>query len=469
MNPTLLHPDRLFPVDSKSRDLAREFYSLVKDAPIISPHGHTDQAWFANNASFGDPVSLLITPDHYLLRMFYSQGHSLESFGVKTKDGSPFEEDKRKIWKLFAKNYHLFRGTPSAMWLGHVFHEVFRIDRPFTEANADFFFDEMSRQIQSADFLPRALFNRFKIEVLATTDAATDSLSDHKKIKNDWGKRVIPTYRPDSAVDPEHEDFLKNIKLLAEQTGEDTQTWNGYLAAHRARRKFFKENGATATDHGHPTASTLNLSPAEGEKLYLKVISGNSTPEEAERFRAHMLWQMASMSMDDGLVMQLHPGSYRNHNPELFKKFGRDKGADIPVAMEYTKALKPLLDSFGNSSKLRLILFTLDETVYSRELATLAGHYPALRLGPAWWFHDSPEGMMRHRKQMMETAGWYNVTGFIDDTRAFFSIPARHDVSRRIDARILAELVAEHRIGHDEAADLIKTITTTHAKECFRL
>jgi glucuronate isomerase len=469
MNTSLLHPDRLFPVESKTRDLARELYSLVKAAPIISPHGHTDQAWFANNTSFGDPVSLLITPDHYLLRMFYSQGHSLENFGVKTKDGSVSETDKRKIWKLFAQNFYLFRGTPSALWLGHVFHEVFHIEKPFSVENADFYFDEMSKQLNTKEFLPRALFDRFNIEVLATTDGATETLSDHQRIKREWGRRVLPTYRPDASVDPEHEEFQTNLKLLSELTKEDTTSWKGYLAAHRNRRKFFKENGATATDHGHPNARTLNLPEREAEKLFQKVSTGNFTATEADDFRAHMLWQMAAMSVEDGLVMQLHPGSFRNHNPSLYEKFGRDKGADIPVAIEYTRALKPLLDSFGANAKLRLILFTLDETTYSRELATLAGHYPALRLGPAWWFHDSPEGMIRHRKQTMETAGWYNVTGFIDDTRAFFSIPARHDVSRRIDARILSELVAEHRMNKEEAMDLIMTITTTHARECFRL
>ena len=360
MNTTLLHPDRLFPAESRTRDLARELYSLVKDEPIISPHGHTDQAWFANNTSFGDPVSLLITPDHYLLRMLYSQGHSLESFGVKTKDDSTFETDKKKIWKLFARNFYLFRGTPSAMWLAHVFHEVFKFEKPFTEENADFYFEVISAKLNSPEFLPRTLFDKFKIDVLATTDAATDELLDHQKIKNEWGRRVIPTYRPDSSVDPEHEDFSKNLRLLSEQTNEDATSWKGYLAAHRARRAFFKANGATATDHGHPNARTLNLFSNEAEMLFDKIVSGTFTPVEADDFRAHMLWQMASMSMDDGLVMQLHPGSYRNHNPMLFNRFGRDKGADIPLAMEYTKALKPLLDSFGNSSKLRLILFTLE-------------------------------------------------------------------------------------------------------------
>lgn len=469
MSNTLLHPDRLFPSDKATRDTARELYQLVKDAPIISPHGHTDPQWFADNASFGDPVSLLVTPDHYILRMLYGQGLRMEDFGVRHRGGAQLETDKRKIWKHFATHFHLFRGTPSALWLGHVFHEIFSLDRPFSAATADEYFDAISAKLSSKDFLPRALYDRFRIEVLATTDAATDTLAAHLKIQQDWGRRVIPTYRPDASVDPEHEDFSQSLTRLSELTGEDAHQWKGYLAAHRKRRHFFKQLGATATDHGHPTAATLALSDAEGEQLFKQVQGPGLTKADAERFRAHMLWRMAEMSVDDGLVMQLHPGSWRNHNPWLYENFGRDKGADIPVQAEFTRNLKPLLDAFGNSTKLRLVLFTLDETTYSRELAPLAGHYPALRLGPAWWFHDSPEGMLRHRQQVTETAGFYNVTGFIDDTRAFFSIPARHDVARRIDARLLATWVAEHRLTLAEARDLIVSITGPHARECFRL
>lgn len=469
MNNALLHPDRLFPVDSKTREMAREFYKLVKDAPIISPHGHTDPEWFAENKSFGDPVSLLITPDHYVLRMFYSQGMKLEDFGVKPLNQEKYETAKRKIWKLFAANFHLFTGTPSDMWLKHVFHEVFNLDRKLDATSADYYFDKMSESLNTPEFLPRALFERFKIDVLATTDASTDTLSHHQRIKEQWGKRVIPTYRPDGVIDAEHEDFKKNLKALGEITGEDVYNWQGYLEAHRQRRKFFISMGATASDHGHPTARTLKLSEAEAEKIFSKITKDNFTTDEAENFRALMLWKMAEMSLDDGLVMQLHPGSYRNHNPELFQKFGRDKGADIPSSIEFTRALGPLLESFGNHSKFKMILFTLDESTYSRELAPLAGHYPCLRLGPAWWFHDSPEGMIRHRKQTMETAGFYNMTGFIDDTRAFFSIPARHDVARRIDARILSEMVAEHRMDYEDAKRIIVQTSTSIAREAYKL
>ncbi len=468
MNASLLHPDRLFPSDAKTRELARELFSLVKDAPIISPHGHTDPAWFAENKKFPDPVSLLITPDHYVLRMLYSQGITLEEMGVRDLSGNQ-ENDKRKIWKKFAENFYLFRGTPSELWLRHVFHEVFEIDRPLTVESADFYFDLMSSKLSEKSFLPRELFTKFRIEVLATTDAATDDLSHHEKIRKEWGKRVIPTYRPDGVIDPEHEDFKKNLALFAEVSGEDVYSWKGYLNAHRKRRQFFKSMGATASDHGHPTARTLKLNDADGEKLFSRITLGTVSTGDAEMFRAHMLWKLAEMSEDDNLVMQLHPGSFRNHNRQIFEKFGRDKGADIPGIIEFTHSLRPLLDSFGNSKNFRMILFTLDETNYARELAPLAGHYPALRLGPAWWFHDSPEGMIRQRRQTMETAGFYNQTGFIDDTRAFLSIPARHDVARRIDARILAELVSEHRMSMKDASETILDLNGRLAKDAFRL
>lgn len=468
MNNELLHPDRLFPVEGKTREMARELYGLVKELPIISPHGHTDPRWFAENASFGDPVSLLIIPDHYILRMLYSQGLKLTDFGVKNKSGVA-EKDKKKIWRLFADNFHLFRGTPSALWLKHVFHHVFLIDKPLSRETADEYFEIMQSKLNSAYYLPRTLFDRFGIDILATTDAPWDSLEHHQKIREEWGRRIIPTYRPDGVIDADHEDFKQNLKVFAEASAEDVYSWRGYIEAHRKRRQFFKTMGATATDHGHPTARTLKLSDSEGERLFQRIVHEDFTSQDAENFRAYMLWKMAEMSQDDGLVMQLHPGSHRNHNAEIFRDFGRDKGADIPTAIEYTEALKPLLNSFGNSPKFKFIAFTLDEATYSRELATLAGHYPAMRLGPAWWFHDSPEGMIRHRKATMETAGFYNVTGFIDDTRAFFSIPARHDVSRRIDARILSELVSEHRLTMDEARDTIVTITSTLARESFNL
>ena len=464
----MLHPDRLLPADDKLRSIARSLYEGVKDLPIISPHGHTDPKWFADNEPFSDPVSLFITPDHYVFRMLYSQGITLDSLGI---GGAPENcHDLKAIWRLFAKHYHCFQGTPSRIWLDHVFSEVFGIDERFTPGNADAFFETINTALTSDDFRPRALFDRFNIEVLATTESPLDTLASHAKIKqSEWDGRVITTFRPDPVLDPEYEGFSDNIQRLGELTQTNVDSFTGYLNALRDRRTYFREHGATATDHGHPSPRTVSLSPRECETLYKRVTQGNASPEDADLFRAHMLTEMAAMSIEDGMVMQIHPGSYRNHNELLFQRFGRDMGADIPMQTSYVAALKPLLDRFGNDSRLSIILFTLDETTYSRELAPLAGHYPSLKLGPAWWFHDSPEGMRRFRQQTTETAGFYNTVGFNDDTRAFLSIPARHDLARRIDCGHLAGLVAEHQLRESEAHDLAHALSYSLAKEAYRL
>lgn len=466
----VLHPDRLFSTDPTQRDIARRLYQSIKDLPIISPHGHTDPSWFADNEPFGNASELLIRPDHYVFRMLYSTGISLESLGIPSKDGSAVETDARKTWRLFAQNYYLFRGTPSRMWLDHVFSSVFGLEVTLSAHTADMYFDHINAKLATAEFLPRALFERFNIECLATTESPLDDLRHHQKIRTSgWSGRVITSFRPDPVMDPDFEGFLPNLKKLAEITGEDTLQLSGYLNALRNRRDYFRSMGATATDHGHATAQTANLSRSELEALFNLAIAGNCNAAQAELFRAQMLTEMAAMSLEDGLVMQIHPGCFRNHNANLFARFGRDKGADIPVQTNFVQGLKPLLDRFGSERNLSIILFTLDETVYSRELAPLAGHYPCLKLGPAWWFHDSPEGMRRFREQTTETAGFYNTVGFNDDTRAFLSIPARHDVARRMDCVFLAQLVAEHRINEDEACDLAVDLTYNLVKKAYKL
>ncbi len=464
------HPERLFPADPSVRGVASELYEQVRDLPIVSPHGHTDPAWFALDEGFSDAVELLIKPDHYVVRMLYSQGIGLESLGIEALDTKKAETNSRKIWQIFAQNYHLFTGTPSQLWLDYVFDQVFGLEEALSEATADLYFDHINDCLGRPEFRPRALFDRFNIEVLATTESPLDSLGHHQTIReSDWGGRVITTYRPDPVVDPEFENFSANVERFGEIAGEDTSGYSGYLEAHRKQRLFFQSMGATATDHGHPTAATADLDKSACELLFQKVLKGDCTAADAELFRAQMLTEMAKMSIDDGMVMQIHPGSYRNHNPHLFSKFGRDKGADIPQRTEYVNALKPLLDRFGNDAGLSIILFTLDETNYSRELAPLAGHYPCLRLGPPWWFHDSPEGMMRFREQTTETAGFYNTVGFNDDTRAFLSIPARHDVARRVDCVFLARLVTEHRIDIARAGLIARELAYGLVKDAYHL
>jgi glucuronate isomerase len=365
---------------------------------------------------------------------------------------------------------HLFRGTPSDIWLGHVFSEVFGFEVQLGPDTADLYFDRIGEALASDAFRPRALFERFNIEVIATTESPHEDLVHHRKLIADgWGGRVVTAYRPDPVIDAEHEQFREALARFAELSGEDVTTWKGYLAAHRVRRAEFIRMGATSTDHGHPTAATADRSKPEAEALFAKVMAGPVDAATAELFRAQMLTEMARMSLDDGLVMQIHPGSFRNHNRQVFETFGRDKGADIPTRTDYVRALKPLLDALGNEPALSIILFTLDETSYARELAPLAGHYPCLKLGPAWWFHDSPEGMRRFREQTTETAGFYNTVGFNDDTRAFLSIPARHDVSRRVDCGFLARLVAEHRLDLTDAHDLAHELAYGLVRKAYKL
>jgi glucuronate isomerase len=465
----MLDKNRLFPAESVARGVAIKLYETVRDLPIISPHGHTDPAWFADNQPFPNPAALFIQPDHYIFRMLYSQGISLESLGVPQVDGKQ-AADPREVWRIFARNYYLFRGTPTRLWIDYSFAENFGLKDRLSAENADEYYDVIDKALRTKEFLPRALFERFNIEVLATTDAAVDSLEHHQKIKaSGWKGRVLPTFRPDAVVDAEYSGFQENLKKLGEVSGEDVSSYKGYLAALRKRRAFFKANGATATDHGHLTALTVDLSPTEASELYARIYQGAMRAGDVELFQAQMLTEMAGMSVEDGLTMQLHPGSVRNHNLKVYEKFGRDKGADIPSPTEYVRALKPLLSKYGNEPNFTLILFTLDESTFSRELAPLAGHYPCLRLGPPWWFHDSPEGMMRFRETATETAGFYNTVGFNDDTRALLSIPARHDVARRVDCAFLGRLVAEHRLDEAEAFELVKDLTVNLVKKAYRL
>jgi glucuronate isomerase len=471
MSPSLqLDPERFFPAEPRTRAIAARVFHAVEHLPIISPHGHTDPAWFAGNAPFEDAVSLLLWPDHYLLRMLMSAGLTLESLGLRPRDGSAAEQDRRAIWRTFAAHYRLFRATPSRLWLDHVFATVFGMTTRLSEETADHYFDAINAALLTPPFRPRALFERFNIEVLATTEAALDPLDEHRAIAAcGWRGRIITTFRPDDVVDPERPEFVANLKRLGELCGEDCSTWDGYLTALRQRRRFFRDHGATATDHGHPSARTANFDATQARALFARVARGSPRPEDAELFRAQMLTEMARMSCEDGMVMQLHAGAWRNHNAALYERFGRDQGGDIPLQTNYSAALKPLLDEFGARPDFTLILFTLDESTYSRELAPLAGHYPCLRLGPAWWFHDAPEAMLRYRRATTESAGFYNTVGFNDDTRAFFSIPARHDLARRMDCAYLAELVATHRLNEDEASEVAVDLAYRLPKAAYRL
>ena len=471
MSDWYLPPDRFLDPEPTTRRVAFELYEAITGLPIVSPHGHVDPCLFVDeNTRFGTPSELLILPDHYILRMLYSQGVSFEAMGIPRRDGGAVETDPRKIWQTFADHFYLFRATPSGTWLTHEFKEVLGILQRLTSENAQKIYDQVAEKLASPEFTPRRLFELFKIEVLSTTDPATDSLEAHAAIrKSGWQGRVIPTFRPDLVLNLENENWRADVAALGRTSGIEVRDYGSYLEALRQQRSFFRSMGAVATDHGFRTPRIEPMLEAEAARIFQRALEGNPGSQVAEPFMAHMLFKMAEMSTQDGLVMQIHSGSWRDYSPSIYQAFGHDRGADIPLETHFSRPLQPLLACLGDERRLRLILFTLDETAYARELAPLAGLFPVLRLGPPWWFHDSLNGMRRYFDQVVETAGIYNTVGFNDDTRAFLSIPARHDVWRRASANWLAGLVVRGIVALDEAHAMAYDLAYRLAKEAYGL
>ena len=465
----LLHPDRLLPEAEPALSIARTLYNSIASLPIISPHGHVVPQWLADNTPFSDPATLFLTPDHYVLRMLRSQGLSYDQFGVPRKDGKPVAAG-RDAWRLFAKNYYLFAATPSKTWIDHSLDFMFGVKKPLGPDTADEIYDTIDAALKTPELLPLAILDKANVEVLATTEFALDTLPHHQKLK-DKGLigRIRTTYRPDDVTDPDKPGFAERIADFGALTKEDTTSWAGLINAHRVRRAYFREYGAVATDHGVPTGLTVDLPLLERQKLLDDALTGRISAEGAELFRAQMLTEMAGLSVEDGMVMQIHAGSKRNTDPLLFRERGPDLGADIPTGANYVHALAPLLGKYGNEANLRIIMFTLDEDLYAREMAPMAGYWPSLTIGPPWWFHDSPEGIRRYLNGVYESAGFYNLAGFNDDTRALLSIPARHDVWRREVSRFLANLVAEKRLSQTSAEEVARHLAYGAAKRAYRL
>lgn len=467
-----LSEDRYFSANPAQKATARALYQHIKHLPLICPHGHVDPRLFADEQyAFGTPTDLLIKPDHYVFRMLYSQGIALESLGIPPQDGTSVEEDHRKIWQIFADHFYLFRGTPTGIWLRDELETVFNIHQPLTRATAQAIYDQITECLTQPAYRPRELYHRFNIEVLCTTDAATDTLENHQAIRESgWDGRILPTFRPDDVVHVNRPEWRSKLNRLSDLTQIDIADYASYIEAIEKRRDFFREMGATATDHDVYLPQTEYLPNTEAQVIFDRLLSGTADEQDSARFMNHMLVELARMSTDDGMVMQLHVGSFRNHNAALFQRFGRDAGADIPHAnVDFVNGLRALLNAFGNEPNYSLIIFTLDESSYSRELAPLAGHYPALKLGPPWWFHDSLNGMVRYFDQVMETAGLYNTVGFNDDTRAYPSIPVRHDVWRRASANWLAGLVVRHIIDMDEATIMAEDMAANLARRAYKL
>lgn len=463
------HPDRLLPSDPGVRAIARRLYEAVRGLPVVSPHGHVDPRILVTDEPFADPASLLISPDHYVTRLLHADGARLDELGVG--QGPLPEAEARAVWRQLCTRWNVFRGTPVSYWLQSELSEIFGVTERPSADNADRLYDRIAGLLTEDAYRPRALFRRFGIEVLATTDDPCDDLSDHRALAADpqWDARVIPTFRPDRYLEPAREDWPQAVAALGEAAGVDTGTYEGYLRALEERRRHFIAHGATSADHSHLDVGTEPLAPGEAARIYREALEGRANTAETTAFRRHMLLEMARMSCEDGLVMTLHPAVHRNHHTPTFQRFGGDSGHDIPVQAEFTRALQPLLERYGAHPGFQLVLFTLDETVFSREIAPLAGFYPSVYAGAPWWFLDAPDAIRRYRRAVTETAGFTRTSGFIDDTRAFCSIPARHDMSRRLDTGVLAELVAEHRLEEDEAHEVAVELVTVNPRKAFKL
>ncbi|MHA7176593.1 glucuronate isomerase [Arthrobacter sp. Sr24] len=461
------NPDRLLPADPGTRAIARDLLAQVEDLPIISPHGHVEASMLELDTPFPDPATLLVTPDHYVTRLMHANGVTLD----KLRMGGTTEVEPRETWREFAKAWPLYDGTASGYWMRDSFEHVFGLRQEINEGTADAIFDELDAKLKSPEFLPRQLFKDFKIDVLATTDDPLDDLASHAAIAKDptFAGRVLPTFRPDAYIKFAAAGWAEKVEQLISVAGDGLAGYAGYIRAMENRRQYFVDHGAVSSDHGSRTAMTLRLDESTAKALFEKALRGEATAQDADVFEAHMMYQMARMAVNDGLVMTLHPGVFRNHSTETFKKFGADTGHDIPFAVSYTEALRPMLEDFGTAPGFQFIPFTIDETAFSREIAPLAGFYPSVFIGAPWWFLDAPDAMLRFRSAVTETAGFSRSSGFIDDTRAFCSIPARHNTSRRIEASFLARLVAEHRVSEERAHEIIVDIVDAAPRRAFKL
>ncbi len=464
-----LHPDRLLPPDPRERAIARTIYRSVRSAPVISPHGHVDPQWLVDDQPFADPVSLLLTPDHYVTRLLHASGVSLAELGIGS--GALPEAGARQAWRRLCEHWPVFRGTPVRYWFDSELVDIFGVDLVPSAETADLIYDQISQRLTEPAFRPRALYERFAISVLATTDDPGSDLAAHRALADDpsWSGRVIPTFRPDAYLEPAAVGWRDAVARLGVAADVDVTDYPGYLRALEQRRQYFVEQGAVSSDHSHADVRTDPLTPTEAERIYRSALAGDASSAEATAFRRHMLHEMARMSCADGLVMTLHPAVRRNHHGPSFDRYGADIGADIPIQVEFTDALRPLLRSFGTAEGFHLVVFTLDETVWSRELAPLAGFYPSVYVGVPWWFLDAPEAIGRFRSAVTETVGFTRTSGFVDDTRAFCSIPARHDMARRLDAGYLARLVAEHRLSEDEAVETAIDLVSGQPERVFKL
>jgi glucuronate isomerase len=460
------HPDRLLGTDPAVREHARSIYQSTAGAPIISPHGHVSAAMLAANQPLTDPAELFVTPDHYVTRLLHASGIELERLGLGDSTTPP-----REVWRTLCAQWFRFAGTPVRYWLEDALAGVFGVTVTPDPDSADELYDLLDELLSEPEYLPRALLDRFGVGTLATTDDPADSLAHHRDLASveHLPTRVIPTLRADAYMTPDATGWRERLEALTTASGEDCGSYLGLLEAIRVRREVFRLHGATATDCGVPDAWATPLSNAQAEMLHRQGLDGSISPEGVQAYRRNLLFQFGCMAAEDGLVMQLHAGVIRNHHAATFARFGPDTGHDLPAVTTYTEPLRALLNHVGTSPTFRIVLFTVDETAFSRDIAPLAGFYPSVYAGAPWWFLDAPAAVRRYREAVTETAGFFKTSGFIDDTRALCSIPSRHDMSRRLDAAYLAELVVTRQLAEAEAHSIGQALVSEIPRNAFRL
>lgn len=460
----MLHPYRLLGTHPEQTKLAYEHLKEAASYPLICPHSHVNPALFSDSqGSFPNPVEMFVRRDVRVLSQLHSQGVRLEPFLDPNRD-------PEEVWRMFARHYRLFWGTSTALWLEQQLETVFAISEALDESSADHIYQTLVARIAQPEYRPRAVLERLKIEILCTTASATDPLLHYRTLSQGaWAGRVLPVFRPDKLLWTAHPDWLPELHKLAAQTSGPITRMRAFLDALRQRRHEFKRLGCVATDHGCERPYTERLSSKAADDLFSLALKGKITIAESIRLQGHLLIEMAKMSLEDGLVMQIHTGSYQDHNGELLVRFGPNKGADLPLATEFTSNLKPLLGVVGNEPAMKLVLFSLDETAYGRDLGPLAGHYPAVFVGAPWSFHNGPKGLMRYFDQVVETAGLCNTAGFQDHARSVGTLAARHDLWRRIACRWLANLELEGRLSHAQARSMLGDLANGRARKVYGL
>ncbi len=452
---TICHADRLFPADLSTRMLARRLYESVRGLPLVCSGVVADPSWFAENPALPDPAQVFVQSDRQVWAILRGHGVAPGQLGV-ADDGASIAGDPASVWKVFAANYHAFRGTPTRLWHDHAFSTLFGLNERLSADNSDRFYTRVAECLAKPEFRPRALFQRFNIELLSALATPFDSLDPYLAARGSLKGRLVPTYCPDRLVDANNPGFITALDRFAELTSTDAWTWKGYLDAHRQRRAQFKSAGALAISQFALAARTADLPAEDAEKLFAKIVSRDFSPAEGDLFRAQMATEMARMSLDDGLVLQLHLDTPPVHDPEQ----------KVPPPMPSVDGLLPLLQRFRGEPGLRVVACQDGLSAQADELARLASEYACLFVSAGG--SGGSEPMRRFRAMSFQNAAFYKTLNALQGQR-FIALAALTDAIRRLDCAFLAEFVVAHRLDEDEAHAMAKDVAYGISKKVYHL